>query len=255
MPYHLAMASHSFHELNVDRLLPRIAEMNLSRVEFNDRHVSVFASDRDLARFEARLEEAGIDEISMYTSRFGETEDEARRVFEFAEKAGLRFFAAAPPPEQLPMLSELAGAHGVPLALHNSSGERSPYRSIADVRAALKAHPNLSACLDLGHFALAGTDPARAVQALGDRALEIHAKDLTTFDRVEGENPYTVVGQGRVDWNALFDAFDATGFDGWLTLEYQADFWDLAARAEGIRASIAALRRMVEGEEGREGGG
>jgi sugar phosphate isomerase/epimerase len=50
-----------------------------------------------------------------------------------------------------------------------------------------------------------------------------------------------------MDWDGIFKALDDTGFDGWLTLEYQADFWDLDARARGIRKSIEALRTMIAG--------
>jgi sugar phosphate isomerase/epimerase len=244
-PYELAFASHSFHELNVDRMLPRIAEMGLTRIEFNDRHLSVFASDRDLEEFTARLEETGIEAISTYTSGFTADEAEARHIFEFARTVDLQFFAGAPSPEILPLLNRLAGEYDVPVALHNSSGESAPYRTLDDMRSALEAHANLAACIDLGHFALAGTDPVRAVRKLGGQAIELHVKDLTTFDRSEAENPYTVVGEGKMDWDGIFKALDDTGFDGWLALEYQADFWDLAARARGIRKSIEALRRML----------
>ena len=243
--YDLALASHSFHELNVDRMLPRIAEMGIAHVEFNDRHLSVFASDRDLKDFKARLEEAGVTAIGTYTSDFSDDDEETRPIFEFGRAVDLQFLTGAPSPDVLPMLDRLAGEYGIPVALHNSSGESAPYRTIEDVQSALNAHPNLTACIDLGHFALAGVDPVRAVRTLGARAVEIHVKDLTTFDRSEAENPYTVVGEGRMDWDALFKAFDDTGFDGWLTLEYQAAFWDLAARAEGIQKSVRVLREMI----------
>jgi sugar phosphate isomerase/epimerase len=244
-PYDLALASHSFHELNVDRMLPRIAEMGLTRVEFNDRHLSVFASERDRTDFLARLEEAGITEISTYTSDFTTDEAEARRIFEFAEAVDLQFLTGAPPPDALPLLDRLAGAYDVPLALHNSSGESAPYRTLDDVQSALGAHANLTACIDLGHFALAGVDPVRAVRTLGAQSVEVHVKDLVDFDMPEEKNPYTVIGEGKMDWNGIFAALDDTGFNGWLTLEYQADFWDLEARAEGIRESIQVLRRMI----------
>lgn len=246
-PYELAFGSHSFHDLNVDRMLPRVTEMGLTRIEFNDRHLSVFASDRDLEEFTTRLEEAGITAISTYTSDFTDDEEEARRIFEFARTGDLQFFAGAPPLEMLPLLDRLAGEYGTPVALHNSSGESAPYRTLDDMRSALEAHANLAACIDLGHFALAGTDPVRAVRKLGGQAIELHVKDLTTFDRSEAENPYTVVGEGKMDWDGIFKALDDTGFDGWLTLEYQADFWDLDARARGIRKSIEALRTMIAG--------
>lgn len=244
-PYDLAIASHSFHELNVDRMLPRIAEMGLTRVEFNDRHLSVFASERDRKDFKARLKEAGITEISTYTSDFTTDEGEARRIFEFAEAVDLQFLTGAPSPEALPLLDRLAGEYGVPLALHNSSGKEAPFRTLDDVQSALDAHANLTACIDLGHFALADVDPIRAVRALGVQSVEVHVKDLVDFDVPEEENPYTVVGAGKMNWDGIFTALDETGFDGWLTLEYQADFWNLEARAEGIRESIQVLRRMI----------
>lgn len=243
--YDLALASHSFHELNVDRMLPRIAEMGLTHVEFNDRHLSVFLSERDRQTFAARLEEAGITAISTYTSDFTTDEKENQRIFEFAQKVDLQFLVGAPSPDALPLLDQLAGEYGVPLALHNSSGKEAPYRTLEDVQSALDAHSNLTACIDLGHFALAGVDPVRAVRVLGGQAVEAHVKDLVGFDMPEETNPYTVIGKGKLDWNGIFAALDKTGFDGWLTLEYQADFWDLEARAEGIRESIQALRRMI----------
>ena len=51
-----------------------------------------------------------------------------------------------------------------------------------------------------------------------------------------------------MDWGGIFSALDSVGFDGWLTLEYQGDFWDLAARAKGIEESLEALRTMIAAE-------
>jgi sugar phosphate isomerase/epimerase len=47
----------------------------------------------------------------------------------------------------------------------------------------------------------------------------------------------------KVDYARIFPALRATGYDGWVSLEYEAE----ESEATGIPRALAYLKRMMEG--------
>ncbi len=59
--------------------------------------------------------------------------------------------------------------------------------------------------LDVGWAAIAGEDPVALVEQFGDRIELLHVKDaIVTVPNSQWQQ--TTIGQGDVDWPALFDA-------------------------------------------------
>ena len=136
----------------------------------------------------------------------------------------------------------IATIYGVQIALHNH-GPGARYETLEDVTSALDAHPHLSACVDIGHFARSHVDPVRAIRAIGRRAVAVHVKDVDAA----GEN--TVVGAGTIDLPGVFAALHDTRFEGLLVLEYEGDFDNMEARLAGMRKSLVAMDRFIAAAE------
>lgn len=111
--------------------------------------------------------------------------------------------------------------------------------------------PCLGVNFDPSHDQLAGnTDPEFIMRQWGDRIFHIHMKDAAGTQKV-GENLFPPLGDGFVDWDGFVRGLDAIGYDGVLSVEYEA--WQHLDRHLGgdwIRAaeeSFAALDAVLRG--------
>jgi inosose dehydratase len=89
---------------------------------------------------------------------------------------------------------------------------------------------NVAFVLDTGHINMAGIDPVELAKTLGNRVIEYHLKDTApehkggAKQRVAVHEPMTKpvffpLGEGGVDFPALFDHLNGTNWQGWLTVE------------------------------------
>lgn len=125
--------------------------------------------------------------------------------------------------------------------------------------------PIVGANLDPSHLLWMGADPLAAIDALGEAILHVHAKDtminrpaaaLTSrLDTLAHENvkerawSYITLGYGQDErwWREFCYRLRLNGYDGWLSIEHE----DIVlSRMEGMRKSVALLRRVMAEEPG-----
>jgi inosose dehydratase len=227
-----------FHDLGFDTMLSRIESLGLSTIELVEEHLPLNSSEQQIAVAKSKLERAGIKAIGLYTDAFASNEAQTRKVFDFGKKMGFGFFNGMPKQDTLPLLNRLIPEYKVGIAIHNH-GPRSTYDKLEDLTSLLNQYEHLSACIDIGHFVRSGVDPVHAIRSIGQRAIELHVKDLTADDK------NTVVGQGKVDMPAILKALKEVNFNGFLTLEYEGDWKDIDKRMKGMRESLSYLSRLV----------
>ena len=76
-------------------------------------------------------------------------------------------------------------------------------------------HPNIVACLDLGHSALVGVEPEDAIRYLGaDRLKSLHVHDVDYISDL-----HTLPFQGKTNWMEITKALKEIGYQGDLTYE------------------------------------
>ena len=77
-------------------------------------------------------------------------------------------------------------------------------------------------CFDPAHYHVRGDSVLDAYLALGDKVKHMHAKDA----RGDRENfGFPPLGDGDVDFKGLIRAMVANGFDGYVSVEYEAMAW------------------------------
>ncbi len=89
----------------------------------------------------------------------------------------------------------------------------------------------LGLCLDMGHYAFGGGEPAEALERFGDRCWHIHYKDFDPavgrraasegwdyFEAVR-QGVFCELGQGAVDFAAITALLRARGHQGWIVVE------------------------------------
>jgi sugar phosphate isomerase/epimerase len=112
-----------------------------------------------------------------------------------------------------------AKAAGVVLAIEAIAGHR--FHAVADYALLARDLPgtDIRVNFDPSHLFVQGEDPLRLVAEQGDRIAHMHAKD------VKGRFPdfaFPPLGQGGIDFEALFAALRRAGYDGAVSVEYEA---------------------------------
>ncbi|ELZ01989.1 sugar phosphate isomerase/epimerase family protein [Natrialba asiatica] len=84
--------------------------------------------------------------------------------------------------------------------------------------------------LDLGHAAVYGEDVTESIRRSAGAITGVHLEDIVGGRR--GKHYHRIPGEGDLDFRAIFDALDDTGYDGFATLELYThpDDPDRAAR-------------------------
>jgi inosose dehydratase len=106
--------------------------------------------------------------------------------------------------------------------------------------------PALGLCLDTGHCAYGGGDPAAVVEKYGARITCLHLKDVNpdrlrearerqlNFHEAVRHGVFAPVGRGMVNFARIFELLNARGFQGWAVVEQ-----DVLAGGEGARDTLS----------------
>ncbi len=238
-PYKIGLETYTFHDIDLSGTLARTRELGLHYLELHDGHLPRETPAAGLARAKKALSDAGITATGVYIhDAFTDSESVARPIFEYAKTMGYGYINGGPNREALPLLNRLVPEYGIEIALHNH-GPKARYETLEDVTSMLDKYENISACIDIGHFARSKVDPVNATRVLGKRAVAIHVKDVTP----DGEN--AVLGEGTIDLPGVFKALKESGFSGLVVLEYEGDFDNMEKRLAGMRKSLVVLDQLI----------
>lgn len=95
--------------------------------------------------------------------------------------------------------------------------------------------PDLTLNIDTGHLAAAGDDPLEAIDKYIDRTIHLHLKsiraevvkrtrkDCLSWRWLKINGAFTVPGDGKIDFEPIFERIKAAGYQGWVTLEIEQD--------------------------------
>ena len=114
------------------------------------------------------------------------------------------------------------------------------------------AHDNYGLLVDIGNFLCADEDPAMAVSRGAPYAVHVHLKDMlyrsaptgSCTAMTRGGNYFcgTVVGEGDVPVKKCLKIIKATGYDGFISLEYEGAEDCLT----GIARGLANVKKILE---------
>lgn len=147
-------------------------------------------------------------------------------------------------------IAQVARDAGLRPAVHPHAGG---YLEFEDEVERLVAGTDLGLCLDTGHLAYSGADPAAAIARYGDRLTHLHLKDIDRekMARVRAEaldfwqavelGVFCPLGAGMVDLAAVRTALEQARYDGFATIE-QDRVPGTGSPVEDFAASVAVLR-------------
>jgi sugar phosphate isomerase/epimerase len=148
-----------------------------------------------------------------------------QEAFEFAKELEIKTIVCAPAPESIPFLDKMVKQYDIRLAIHNHGPEDkgffpSPYDAM---RAVEKYDRRIGLCIDVGHTARAGVDPAESIVNCKERLYDVHLKDISAYG---DKNTPIEAGRGILDCRSIMAALIKVKFDGHAGFEYEKDAKD-----------------------------
>jgi sugar phosphate isomerase/epimerase len=129
----------------------------------------------------------------------------------------------------------------IKLAIHNHGpGDKrfpSPYDAL---KAAEKFDPRIGLCIDVGHTARAGVDPAEAIRKCKERLYDLHLKDVDP----SLPQPEVELGRGRLDVRAILQALLDVRYAHHVGFEHEKDAKD---PIPGLAESVGYAKGMLSG--------
>jgi inosose dehydratase len=149
--------------------------------------------------------------------------------------------------------AELASRYGLTLAVHPHAGTL--VESEEDIQRIL-AESDVAFCLDTGHCAIGGADPAALVRDHGERIVHVHLKDvdLTLAEEVRAgvlslveatrRGLFRPLGSGDAEIGEVVDLLDGSGYGRWLVLEQDTTI--TGEEPPVGRGPVVDVRRSIE---------
>lgn len=150
-----------------------------------------------------------------------QSEAEWKQTFDLAKDMGVQYITSEPKKEHLHIADSLAGAYNIPIAIHDHPYPNA-YAHPDSVINAMKGHPNLYACADVGHWARNGLDVTECLKKLEGRIIGSHLKDVVTFNDTRAAD--TIPGKGVIKFPEVFAEFKRQGFKGMFSIEHESNW-------------------------------
>jgi sugar phosphate isomerase/epimerase len=150
------------------------------------------------------------------------TKQEWIDAFKLAKEFNLSYITAEPRKNMWDMVDSLAGVYSIKIAIHDHP-KPNAYSSPDSVVAAMKGHPNIGDCADVGHWSRNGLDPVECLKKLEGHVYGVHLKDI-----IEYNNPHaadTVVGKGVIKFAPIFAELKRQNFKGMFSIEHESNWY------------------------------
>ncbi|MFA6946920.1 MAG: sugar phosphate isomerase/epimerase family protein [Pedobacter sp.] len=183
--------------------------------EFNNNTMGT-VSKEEISKMKQMMDKKGIKMKSMYVGG-AKNVSEWKFFFDTAKELGMQYLVCEPQKDHWDMLDSLAGLYKIRVAIHEHSKESSIYWHPDSVLAALKGHPNMGACADLGHWARSGLDPVKCLEKLNGNILGIHLKDIDRFNDTKAND--VNAGTGVINFPGVVRELKRQNFNGMIYVE------------------------------------
>ena len=150
------------------------------------------------------------------------TKEEWIDAFKLAKELNLEYITAEPIKPLWDTVDSLAGAYGIKVAIHDHP-KPNAFSNPDSVLAAMKGHPNIGACADIGHWARNGLNIVDCLKKLEGHVYGVHLKDIQVFDNPK--SPDTTVGKGVIQFTPVFEELKRQKFAGMLSIEHESNWY------------------------------
>jgi len=246
-PWHglkLGVATYTLRDLPIEDAIKGVQRVGLKYISIKNvkNHIDISHTPEERKRRLQMFKDAGL--IPMSTGNVTITNDEAdvRRAFEFARDLGVPVMVCGPDKSSIPLLDKAVKEFDIRLAIHNHGPEDKQLPSPYDVWDAVqKLDKRLGLCIDVGHTARAGVDPAEAIMKCRERLYSVHMKDIYALGI---KNTPIESGRGILDTKAILAALLKINYQGHVDIEYEKDAKD---PVPGLAESVGYIKGVLTG--------
>ena len=171
------------------------------------------------------------------------TKEEWVDAFKLAKEFNLSYITAEPKKALWDFVDSLAGANAIKIAIHDHP-KPNVYWSPDSVLAAIKGHPNMGSCADVGHWSRNGLDPVECLKKLEGHIYGFHLKDIKEFDKTNAAD--TVVGKGVIKFDPIFAELKRQNFSGMFSIEHESNWYhsvpDVIATVKLYNDAVSKLK-------------
>jgi len=150
------------------------------------------------------------------------TKEEWVDAFKLAKEFNLSYITAELKKSMWDFVDSLAGAYAIRIAIHDHP-KPNAYSSPDSVLAAMKGHPNIGSCADIGHWTRNGLDVVDCLKKLEGHIYGVHLKDVKVFDKTDAAD--TVVGKGVIKFDPIFAELKRQNFSGMFSIEHESNWY------------------------------
>lgn len=238
----IGAATYTFNKLKLDDTIKAIVRIGLPYCSIKDFHLPMKSTTEERKAVVEKFKAAGITPLSVGVVTLKNDAAQVRAAFEYTRDVGVPVMVCAPDPAALPICEKMVKEFDIKLAIHNHGPEDNKFPSPYDViKAVENMDPRIGCCIDVGHAARAGADPAHAIETIGPRVYDIHLKDLARIDR---RSIPIECGRGILDIRGILAALIKIKFPGHIGFEHEKDAADVIP---GIAECVGYVRGTLAG--------
>ena len=239
----LGVASYSLREYSRALAIRCIKDLRTHYVSVKEFNLPYRGSPEELERGRKEFESAGLAIVSGGNITLSKDDpDDIRGYFQYAKMCGMPMMVCAPTHTNLGAIEKLVKEYDIRIAIHNHGPEDKLYPTPQSVLAMVRnMDPRCGLCMDVGHSARAGANVIESIAEAGSRLLDMHIKDLRTFE------PHAVqcdVGEGIMPIAGIFKQLLKMGYRGCVNLEYEINGDN---PLPGMRNSFSYMRGVLAG--------
>lgn len=224
----LAVQAYCFNEVPVFQAVENAARAGASGIELWDGQALSHEdptrlgdlNDTQVEALRAHLQANRLVTAGIFAT-VPSDEQGARKIFSLAKRLGA-YGITTESIEAIDVMEKLVKELDLRVAFHGHRKGSDPNYRLWDpefVKGLVeKRDPRVGACVDIGHHASTGLDPLESIRILKGRNLSVHVKDRAIIGSV---SPDVACGTGKLKIVGIMDFLKKTGFDGYLTVEFE----------------------------------
>ncbi len=240
------VASYSLRAFPLDAAIDMTRRLGIRRLTLKEMHLPLTLTEQEIQAALEKIRAAGMELVSCGVI-YMQTEEEVRRAFAYAKRAGLKYLVGVPDASLLGLTEQLVKETDISLAIHNHGPTDKRFPSPESAYALIKnMDRRMGLCLDMGHTMRMGLDPAREAERFFDRVLDVHIKDVSSAD---AQGKTVEIGRGVIDIPRFLATMVRLKYSRTMHFEFEKDEKDpLPGMAESVGYVRGVLSTMNDQE-------
>jgi len=247
----MGVATYTLRELPIEQAIEGVKRVGLKYVSIKNvkNHIDLSHAGEERKQRAQMFRDAGLIPLSVGNVSMRTGEADTRKAFEYARDIGVPTIVCAPSLEAIPFLDKMVKEFDIKLAIHNHGPEdKGFFPSPFDVMRAVESFDKrIGLCIDVGHTARAGVDPADSILKCHDRLYDVHLKDISALGN---KNTPIEGGRGILDSKSILAALLKIKYQGLVGFEYEKDGKD---PVPGLAESVGYIKGLLAGMNSSHG--